>query len=153
MAVVAPSTFLSVIGLPAPRGSICVRFYNGIFAEPFMYCVYCNDDHDPAVKFSDEHIIPEALGGTKAFAIRICETINNTFGNDVDKPFIEMFPVNTDRFLLGLPSHRGMPTLDLSGITVVDGKERHIESTVKDGEKVLRLTNPLSKRRTRLVVI
>ena len=28
-----------------------------------MYCVYCNEDHDPAEKFSDEHIIPEALGG------------------------------------------------------------------------------------------
>ena len=80
---------------------------------------------------------------TKAFAIRVCEKINNAFGNNVDKPFIDMFPVNADRFFLDLSSHRGMPTLDLSGITVVDGKERQIQSTVKDGEKVLRLTNPV----------
>lgn len=108
-----------------------------------MYCVYCNEDHQATEKFSEEHIIPEALGGSKSFAIRVCEKINNTFGNDVDKPFIEMFPVNADRFFLDLSSHRGMPTLDLSGITVVDRKEWHIQSTVKDGEKVLRLTNPV----------
>src|SRR5437763_17213367 len=73
---------------------------------------------------------------------RICETINNTVGNDVDKPFISMFPVNAERFFLNLSSHRGSPTLDLSGTTTIDGKERKIQSTVKDGEKVLRLTNP-----------
>ena len=108
-----------------------------------MYCVYCNEDHDPAVKFSDEHIIPEALGGTKAFAIRVCEKINNTLGNEADAPFIEMFPVNADRFFLNLASHRGSPALDLSGITIIDGKERKIQSTVKDGEKVLKLPKPV----------
>jgi hypothetical protein len=107
-----------------------------------MYCVYCNEDHDAAVKFSDEHIIPEALGGSKSFAIRVCETINNTFGNKVDKPFIGMFPVNADRFFLDIPSHRGMPTLDLSGKTIINGKTRKIQSTVKDGEKVLKLSKP-----------
>lgn len=108
-----------------------------------MYCVYCNEDHQAAEKFSDEHIIPEALGGTKSFAIRTCETINNTIGNEVDKPFISMFPVNADRFFLNLASHRGLPALDLGGTTVIDGKEQEIQSTVKDGEKVLKLTKPV----------
>ena len=108
-----------------------------------MYCAYCNEDHQAAEKFSDEHIIPEALGGTRSFTIRTCETINNTIGNEVDKPFISMFPVNADRFFLNLASHRGLPTLDLSGTTVIDGKERSIQSTVKDGEKVLKLTKPV----------
>jgi hypothetical protein len=106
-----------------------------------MYCVYCNEDHQVGEKFSDEHIIPEALGGLKPFAIRVCETINNTVGNEIDKPFISMFPVNADRFFLNLASHRGLPTLDFSGTTVIDGKERSIQSTVKDGQKVLRLTD------------
>jgi hypothetical protein len=106
-----------------------------------MYCVYCNEDHQAGEKFSDEHIIPGALGGPKPFAIRVCETINNTVGNEVDKPFIRMFPVNADRFFLNLASHRGLPTLDFSGTTVIDGKERSIQSTVKDGQKVLRLTD------------
>ena len=106
-----------------------------------MYCVYCNEDHQAAEKFSPEHIIPEALGGTRSFAIRTCETINNAIGNEVDKPFISMFPVNADRFFLNLASHRGPPTLDLSGTTVIEGNERSIQSTVKDGEKVLKLTN------------
>lgn len=110
-----------------------------------MYCVYCNEDHQATEKFSDEHIIPEALGGMKPFAIRTCETSNNTVGNKVDKPFINMFPVNADRFFLNLASHRGMPTLDFSGTTVIDGNERKIQSTVKDGEKVLRLTNAVIK--------
>ena len=118
--------------MPVPQRPIWTRL---------MYCVYCNEDHDPAEKFSDEHIIPEALGGTKAFAIRVCERINNTVGNEIDEPFIAMFPVNADRFFRNLASHRGTPTLDLSGTTVIDGKERQIQSTVKDGEKVLRLTD------------
>jgi hypothetical protein len=54
-----------------------------------------------------------------------------------------MFPVNADRFFLNLASHRGLPTLDLSGTTIIGGKERKIQSTVKNGEKVLRLTKPV----------
>jgi hypothetical protein len=143
MAVVASAVFLLVVGLLAIGGYMCARFYNRKLAKAAMYCVYCNEDHDAAVKFSDEHIIPEALGGSRSFAIRVCETINNTFGNKVDMPFINMFPVNADRFFLDLPSHRGMPTLDLSGTTLIDGKERKIQSTVKEGEKVLKLTKPI----------
>jgi hypothetical protein len=114
-----------------------------MFAEPLaMYCVYCNENHDPAEKFSDEHIIPEALGGPRSFAIRTCEKINNTLGHEVDDPFMKMFPVNSDRFFGNLQSHRGMPTIDLSGTTILDGKETPIQSTFKDGQKVLKISNP-----------
>lgn len=142
MAVVAIVAFLLLLGLLV---AVYARFYNRPITESSVYCVYCNEDHDAAVKFSDEHIIPEALGGSKSFAIRVCESINNRFGNEVDKPFMSMFPVNADRFFLDLASHRGMPTLDFSGTTIIDGQERHVTSTVKDGEKVLRLTKAAIK--------
>lgn len=107
-----------------------------------MYCVYCNEDHQPDVKFSPEHIIPKSLGGVDSFTIPICERVNNRVGNEVDAPFGEMFPVNVARFLNDLESHRGMPTLDLSGTTIINGKEVPIQSTVKDGQKVLRIAKP-----------
>lgn len=107
-----------------------------------MYCVYCNEDHPADEKFSPEHIIPLSLGGSNAFTIQVCERINNRAGNDIDKPFAAMFPVNADRFFADLASHRGMPMLDLSGKSIIDGKETEIQSTVKEGKKTLRIASP-----------
>lgn len=107
-----------------------------------MYCVYCNLDHNKDVKFSDEHIVPQSLGGPKEFQIRTCEASNNRLGNKVDQPFINLFPVNADRFFRDIKSHRGMPTLDLSGRAYVDGNEVPILYTITEGVKTFKLAKP-----------
>src|ERR1700749_3454788 len=108
----------------------------------YMYWVYCNLDHPEDVPFNEEHIIPQAIGGTRAWTIRVCEKSNSKLGNDVDSPFIESFFVNADRFLYNLQSYRSAPTLDLSGTAQVDGREAHVTYKVQGEKKVLKLTQP-----------
>lgn len=107
-----------------------------------MYCIYCNSDHSDDVVFNDEHIIAQAIGGTRAWIVPVCQTSNSTLGNDVDGPFIESFLVNNDRFLGGLQSYRSAPTLNLSGPSQVDGREIHLTYKVQGDEKTLKLTRP-----------
>lgn len=104
-----------------------------------MYCIYCNDNHDEATAFSDEHIIPRALGGLSNFTVRVCEKSNSQLGDRVDGPFIRMFPVNSDRFFLNIPSYRGRPTLDFGGTMIIDGEDRPLRYEVTGSEKLLKL--------------
>lgn len=107
-----------------------------------MYCVYCNLDHPKEVPVNDEHIIPQAIGGTRAWIISVCEKSNSKLGNDVDSPFIDSIFVNNDRFLYNLQSYRSAPTLDLSGTAQVDGRVTHVTYKVQGDKKVLKLTRP-----------
>jgi hypothetical protein len=66
-----------------------------------MFCAYCGKDHDESVKFSDEHIVPYAIGGSNQLVIRVCEDSNNRAGGSIDKPIIESFPVAAARLIWG----------------------------------------------------
>jgi hypothetical protein len=107
-----------------------------------LYCVYCNENHDEGTPFTDEHIVPRALGGLNGFTIRVCGSSNNDLGNRVDGPFIRMFPVNSDRFFLDLQSHRGKPTLNLSGTAVIDGKDQLLRNEIRRDEKIFKISHP-----------
>jgi hypothetical protein len=107
-----------------------------------MYCIYCNLDHSNEVPFSDEHIIPQAIGGTRAWIIPVCVKSNSKLGHDVDSPFIDSIFVNNDRFLGNLQSYRSAPTLNLSGTAQVDGRETHVTYKVQGDKKILKLTRP-----------
>jgi HNH endonuclease len=50
-------------------------------AEP-SYCPYCNATD--AVDLTDEHVIPESIGGDSRTLIRVCKPCNNSVGRDVD---------------------------------------------------------------------
>lgn len=111
-----------------------------------MYCVYCNDDHDNS-SMTKEHVIPYALGGTDFLTIRTCARQNNDLGRDVDAPFLNLFTIRSKRFLLGLESTSGNPpTLDLGGVTWIDGKETSISYLVRGDNKELKLSRPSIER-------
>lgn len=111
-----------------------------------MYCVYCNDDHDDA-SMTKEHVIPYALGGSDSLTIRTCARQNNDLGRDVDAPFLNLFTVRSKRFFLGLESTSGNPpTLDLSGVTWIDGKETPISYLIRGDKKDLKLSHPSVER-------
>lgn len=112
------------------------------------YCVYCNQDHSSDTPFNNEHIVPLALGGPNRFTIWVCEKSNSTLGNKVDDRFVSLPFVNTDRYFLDLKSHRGKPTIDLSGRSMIDGKERKLEYTIRGGEKMMKIAGA-SVERTR----
>lgn len=109
-----------------------------------MYCPYCGITHDDStVVASVEHVIPYGLGGSDDLTIITCDRSNNTLGTDVDAPFMDLFPVRSDRFFLGLESAKGnMPTLDLSGAGWVDGKEVPISYSISANSKELRIAEP-----------
>lgn len=119
-----------------------VAFNSASLYNRGMYCIYCNLDHSNEVVFNDEHILPQAIGGTRAWIVPVCEASNSKLGNDVDSPFIESLFVNNDRFLANLQSYRSAPTLNLSGSSQVDGRETHLTYKVQGDEKILKLTRP-----------
>lgn len=46
------------------------------------YCPYCNTT--AAVELTDEHVVPESIGGDSRTVIRVCKPCNNTIGGNVD---------------------------------------------------------------------
>lgn len=109
-----------------------------------MFCAYCGENHDESVLFTKEHVVPYAIGGSNAFTIRVCDTSNNSLGGLVDKPFIETFIVRSQRFFLGLSGTDGTePTLDLSGKTQINGKEKDVTYLIRtDNSKQLKIASP-----------
>lgn len=109
-----------------------------------MYCPYCGITHDnKTVVSSIEHVIPYGLGGSDDLTIITCDRSNNSLGSDVDAPFMEFFPVQSQRFFLGLESTKGnKPTLDLGGTSWIDGKEVPISYLISGDRKELMIAEP-----------
>src|SRR5271155_2424420 len=107
-----------------------------------MYCAYCGVEHDETTPVSDEHIVPYAMGGPADFTIRVCEFSNNRLGGQVDRPVIEYDPVRSERFLFELEGTDGTPpTLNLSGIGYIQGKEVDLRYVVGPEGKDMRITS------------
>jgi HNH endonuclease len=69
-------------------------------------CVYCGKDKEE-VEFSDEHVLPQAIGGnlptTNPFLLRdVCERCNNLCGLFVDGPFLKSWITQNDKALHAL---------------------------------------------------
>jgi hypothetical protein len=81
------------------------------------------------------------MGGSDEFTIPVCEVSNNRLGGQVDRPLIEFFPVRSERFFLGLEATDGTPpTLELSGITYVQGREMDLRNVIGPDGKDMRIT-------------
>lgn len=109
-----------------------------------MYCPYCGITHDDETGVSSiEHVIPYGLGGSDELTIVSCNRSNNNLGSDVDAPFMDFFPVRSERFFLGLDSTKGNePTLDLGGTGWIDGKEVRISYLISPDSKQLKIGEP-----------
>jgi len=114
-----------------------------------MFCAYCGVDHDGNVRFTNEHVVPYAIGGSDAFTIRVCEKSNNDLGGLVDKPLIETFVLWSQRFFLGLRGTDGTkPTLDLSGKTLINGEQRKVTYLIHKDRKELKISPAVTKTPT-----
>ena len=109
-----------------------------------MYCPYCGVTHDDeTVVTSVEHVIPYGLGGSDDLTISTCDRSNNALGSDVDAPFMDFFPVRSQRFFLGLKSAKGNePTLDLGGRGRIEGEEVPISYLISADSKELKIAEP-----------
>ncbi len=72
-----------------------------------MRCIFCKTASDGCV--SVEHIIPESLGNTEHFLPTgwVCDTCNNYFAREVEKPFLDSLYGRTSRFEMRVPNKRG----------------------------------------------
>lgn len=78
-----------------------------------MRCLFCRKDATGSR--SAEHIVPESLGN-KAYVLRpgiVCDTCNNYFAREVERPFLDAPAVRSLRFRQSIPNKRGrVPPLD-----------------------------------------
>jgi len=72
-----------------------------------MRCIFCKADS--STSRSVEHIIPESLGNIEHTLPPgvVCDSCNNYFAREVEKPFLGCFPISHLRFEQALPSKRG----------------------------------------------
>ena len=68
---------------------------------------YCCDENITPAKESDEHIIPNALGGKLKSRTLLCSDCNSKLGSEVDAPFCQQMRFVTNR--LGIKRERGNP--------------------------------------------
>lgn len=72
-----------------------------------MHCLFCKEDSSKSV--SVEHIIPESLWNTKHVLPRgvVCDSCNNYFAREVEKPFLDSPAIKQLRFIEAIPNKRG----------------------------------------------
>lgn len=72
-----------------------------------MRCIFCKKESSNSR--SAEHIIPESLGNTKHLLSRgiVCDSCNNYFSREVEKPFLESPAIKALRFHQAIPSKKG----------------------------------------------
>jgi hypothetical protein len=72
-----------------------------------MHCLFCKKESTGSR--SQEHIIPESLGNTRHVLPvgLVCDSCNNYFSREVEKPFLESAAITVLRFHQAIPSKRG----------------------------------------------
>lgn len=68
-------------------------------------CILCLNDFDDSLK-TDEHIFPEAIGGT-TIIYDLCKECNDHLGKSVDGPFVNNWFIAAKRQILKLPGKKG----------------------------------------------
>lgn len=80
-------------------------------------CIYCKT---PFSESSDEHVIPNFLGGRKKSANIVCGECNPKFGRTIEAEMSKQ--LNTLRVILGLLSNRGKEAPSIKGIKLKNGR-------------------------------
>jgi HNH endonuclease len=72
-----------------------------------MRCLFCAEDSSGSK--SVEHVIPESLWNTTHVLPRgvVCDSCNNYFAREIEKPFLEAPAVARLRFVQAIPNKRG----------------------------------------------
>ncbi len=72
-----------------------------------MHCIFCKKES--SASRSSEHIVPESLGNLSHILSPgvVCDSCNNYFSREVEKPFLESTVIRELRFNQALPSKRG----------------------------------------------
>ena len=71
-----------------------------------MRCIFCKNNSDSST--SVEHIVPESLGNTEHILPSgwVCDSCNNYFSREVEKPFLDSLYGRTSRFEMQVSSKK-----------------------------------------------
>ncbi|MFZ5894770.1 MAG: HNH endonuclease [Myxococcota bacterium] len=88
-----------------------------------MRCIFCLQD-DPPSGFTDEHVFPEAVGGTVVIR-SVCKTCNDRLGHSVDVTITDHTLVAMKRAQFGLAGKTGrIPMPFANGVLAEDSTEQ-----------------------------
>jgi hypothetical protein len=91
---------------PDDRGRELGAPATGVGHPNAVFCPYCGRQKE---RFTDEHVIPRALGGnthpTNPFLLRVCDRCNSACGRWVDGPFIKGWLIANARASAGAISY------------------------------------------------
>jgi len=94
-------------------------------------CIICFNDLDDS-RNSDEHIFPEAIGGT-IIINNVCKDCNDHLGSYVDSHLVNHFFIQSQRLFLKLSGKTGKIPNPLENGTMVSDPTQKIKYFIKDG--------------------
>lgn len=88
-------------------------------------CIFCGEEKESSL----EHVIPEAIGNNSFTTNIVCTDCNSALGATIDDKFVNSFPIEMKREMLGLKGYKGnIPQVlrcgkDSNGNTIILDKD------------------------------
>lgn len=99
------------------------------------YCIICHEDNQ---ELSDEHVIPEAIGGYYHF-YNVCKKCNSNLGDHVDKWLINHWFIKAARYEKNLKGYKGSIPNPLIGEGVLSTGEKVRVEQDEEGKMYVKL--------------
>lgn len=93
-----------------------------------MKCIFCNREYE---KLSEEHIFPEAIGGSLILHNKVCKPCNDKLGEQIDSLLTNHYIITLARNVLSIDGKTGIPNPFKAGI-LEDGRKVKV---MMDSEK------------------
>ena len=108
----------------------------------YKICPYTLQPLTELEHVNDEHIFPDAIGGTKEYMVRVSAKKNAELGAVIDAPLVDSFLLGALRLVHGIKSRSGRPKWKLRGKTCTT--QRDIEVIFpEEGEAETRMYKPV----------
>ena len=114
-------------------------------------CIFCGQEKESSL----EHVIPEAIGNNSFTTNIVCTDCNSALGATIDGKFVNSFPIEMKRGMLGLKGYKGnIPQVlrrgkDSNGNTIILNKDsgpKYIPKVTEKGNDFSVMAN--SKKET-----
>lgn len=100
-------------------------------------CIFCGQKKESSL----EHVVPEAIGNNSFTTNIVCTDCNSALGATIDDKFVNSFPIEMKREMLGLKGYKGnIPQVlrrgkDSNGNTIILDKDSGLKYIPKVTEK------------------
>lgn len=91
---------------------------------------------------NDEHIFPDAIGGTKEYSVRVSADKNSELGTTIDAPLVDSALIGALRLVHGIKSRSGPPKWKLRGKTSTTQRDVDVVFP-EEGDTKIRMRKPV----------